>query len=60
MDNFQSEVLQRLTRIESRLNNGLSKTQEDHEKRIRILERGFWIAIGSLMLIEIIFRVFLK
>lgn len=60
MDNFQSEVLQRLTRIESRLNNGLTKTQEDHEKRIRILERGFWIAIGSLMLIEIIFRVFLK
>lgn len=60
MDTFQSEVLQRLARIEARLNNGISQKQDDHEKRIRVLEKGFWVAIGSLMLIEIIFRLLLK
>lgn len=57
---FEQEVLQRLTRIETRLNNGINKVQDDHEKRIRFLEKGFWVAIGSIALLEIILKFFFK
>ena len=49
---FESEVLQRLTVIETKLSNGLTKKLDDHETRVRELEKGFWKAIGALALLQ--------
>jgi hypothetical protein len=57
---FENEVLQRLTSIETKLNNGISARQNDHEKRIRFLERGLYIAIGALGLLQIGLSVLIK
>lgn len=51
---FESEVLQRLSVIETKLSNGFVKTLDDHENRVRFLEKGFWKAIGALLVLEII------
>lgn len=51
--NFEKDVIQRLTRIETQINNGMVKKQDDHEKRIRFLERGFYIAFGGLAILQI-------
>jgi hypothetical protein len=52
--NFESEVLQRLTIIETKLSNGLTRTIQDHEDRVRILEKGFLKALGALAFLEVI------
>ncbi len=54
---FEKAVIERLTRIETKLNNGINKVQEDHEKRIRFLERGLWIAVGVFTLAQIIINI---
>lgn len=54
MQGFESEVLQRLTAIESKLSNGITKTQQDHEERLRVLEKGFWKAMGALALLQVL------
>ena len=51
---FESEVLQRLTIIETKLSNGLVKKLDDHEDRVRVLEKGFWKALGALAFLEVI------
>ena len=55
--NFEQEVLQRLTCIETKLENGIILKQSDHEKRIRFLEKGFYVALGGLALLQIILKV---
>lgn len=54
MENFEREVLQRLTTIETKLGNGITRTQQDHEERIRFLEKGFWKAVGALALLQVL------
>lgn len=46
---IQEEILERLARIESKMDK-----IADHEKRLRFLEKGFWILIGAIGLIEIL------
>ena len=53
---FEKEVVERLTNIEAKLNNGIVRNQQDHEKRIRFLERGFYVAIGGLALLQIVLK----
>ena len=53
-DNFESEVLQRLTAIETQLSDGLIKKLDDHETRVRELEKGFWKAMGALAILQVI------
>ncbi|MGB9590403.1 MAG: hypothetical protein ACP5QG_08985 [candidate division WOR-3 bacterium] len=51
-----TEILERLARIEARLTNGLCRDLEDHEHRIRWLERSIWIALGALAILQIILK----
>ena len=60
MEDFESQVLQRLTSIETKIGNGITSTQKDHERRIRFLEKGFYIALGGLALLQIMIKVFIK
>ena len=57
---FEKEVLERLTRIETQINNGITSKIGDHEKRVRFLERALWIAIGGLGLLQIGLSYFIK
>ena len=57
---FRESVITDLTWIKAKLNNGITSKQEDHEKRIRFLERGLWIAFGGLGLIQFIFKFLFK
>jgi len=50
------EILERLTRIETRLANGICQDIQDHERRIRFLERGFWTAFGALAILQVILK----
>lgn len=52
MDEFQSEVLQRLTAIETKLSNGITAKQKDHEERLRDLETYKWKLVGALTLLQ--------
>lgn len=54
MENFEQQVLQRLTAIETKLSNGITAKQSDHEMRLRVLEQGFWKAMGALALLQIL------
>ena len=56
---FQREVISALARLETKM-NGVCKKQDDHEKRIRFLEKGIWIAIGILVVADIALRTLLK
>ena len=56
---FNEEVLERLTRIETKFDI-VQKTQETQEKindkvdkRLRFLEKGLWMLLGAVALIEI-------
>ncbi|MBX6382153.1 MAG: hypothetical protein IRZ07_04135 [Microbispora sp.] len=40
------EVLERLTRIEVKLDAAISRA-DDHESRLRRLERAVWVATGA-------------
>ena len=60
MDEFQIDVIQRLSTIEAKLSNGITKKQDDHEKRLRFLERGLYIAVGVFTVIQIILNLIMK
>lgn len=51
----ESEILQRLTRIETKLD-----ILSDHEKRIRFLERYAFILVGIFGLVILIIEKFTK
>ena len=51
----ESEILQRLTRIETKLD-----VLSDHEKRIRFLERYAFMLIGVFALITLIVEVVIR
>lgn len=48
----ESEILQRLTRIETKLDSHIGRI-DDHEKRIRFLERYAFMLVGVFGLIAI-------
>ncbi|MEO0248094.1 MAG: hypothetical protein ABIN58_00855 [candidate division WOR-3 bacterium] len=50
------EIIERLARIETRLSNGICQDMEDHERRLRFLERGFWTAFGALAILQVILK----
>jgi hypothetical protein len=43
---MDQEVLERLTRIETKLDAAISRG-DDHEHRLRRLERAVWVATGA-------------
>ena len=51
----ENEILQRLVRIETKLD-----VLNDHEKRIRFLERYAFILIGIFGLIMVVIQTFVK
>ena len=51
----ENEILQRLTRIETKLDSKIEKLA-DHEKRIRFLERYAFMLLGVFGLIMIIIQ----
>lgn len=55
----ENEILQRLTRIETKLDSKIEKLN-DHERRIRFLERYAFILLGVFGLITIIIEVVFK
>lgn len=57
---FRESVIKDLEYIKAKLNNGISARQTDHEKRIRFLEKGFYIAVGVLALLELMLKFWLK
>ena len=63
MENFEKETIQRLTRIETKIDNGISaklieldERHNDSEKRLRFLEKGYFIGFGVLVLAEVLLR----
>lgn len=55
----ESEILQRLTRIETKLDSKIEKLA-DHEKRIRFLERYAFILLGIFGIAVIIIQTITK
>lgn len=55
----ENEILQRLTRIETKLDSKIEKLN-DHERRIRFLERYAFILLGVFGLITILIEVVFK
>lgn len=51
----ENEILQRLTRIETKLDSKIEKLA-DHEKRIRFLERYAFMLLGVFGLIMVIIQ----
>lgn len=58
-ETIEQEILQRLTSIETKIDNGIISKLEDHEKRVRFLERGYFVAFGVLVVLQVFLR-FLK
>ena len=56
---FQKTVIESLTRLETQMAS-VGDKQIDHEKRIRFLEKGIWIAIGIIVIAEVILRAMVK
>lgn len=59
-EDFKTAVLERLVRIETKLNNGINYVQEDHEKRIRSLEKSKWILMGIFIILEMVIITLVK
>ncbi len=59
VDNFQSDTIQRLTRIEQKVDD-YKITLNDHEKRIRFLEKGIWVAVGVIGLLDVFLKFVIK
>lgn len=57
---FRESVIKDLEFIKAKLNNGITARQVDHEHRLRFLEKGFYIAIGVLALMELFLKFWLK
>lgn len=49
------KIFEKIIVVETKLDTVL-KTQSDHEKRIRFLERFSWIIFGAIIIIEFILR----
>lgn len=49
---YQKKVIETLIRLETKMDN-VCKKQDDHEKRIRFLERGAWVIFGVIAIISI-------
>ena len=63
----ESEILQRLVRIETKLegfmqyvNEDVTEKSSDHEKRIRFLERYALLLLGGFGLLMIAIQLFIK
>ena len=56
---FETKVLSALATLNTKMDNTLDK-QRDHEKRIRFLEKGIWIIIGILVVIDIVGRAMIR
>ena len=63
MENFEKETIQRLTRIETKIDNGISAKlvelearHNDSEKRLRFLEKGYFVGFGILVVAEVLLR----
>lgn len=54
---FRESVITDLTWIKAKLNNGITSKQIDHEKRIRYLEKGFYIAVGGLAVLQVVLAI---
>lgn len=50
------QIYEDVTIVKTKLEDFIS-TVDDHEKRIRFLERGFWIAVGVIGLVELFFKI---
>lgn len=60
MENIElNNVIQRLVRIEEKLDQ-YKEYSDDHENRIRFLEKGLWMGLGIIGLIELITNVLIK
>ena len=47
------DILERLARIEAKLNDGLTEAVKGHEKRLRALERFTWAILGVLGTLQV-------
>ena len=47
-----TEIIERLTRIEAKLEDGLLEKVDENTRRIRNLERFWWIALGVLSTLQ--------
>ncbi len=56
---YQKKVIDSLARLETNM-KGVCKKQDDHEKRIRFLEKSIWIAIGVLIVADILLTTMWK
>ena len=56
---YQKKVIDSLARLETNM-KGVCKEQDDHEKRIRFLEKSIWIAIGVLIVADILLTTMWK
>ena len=56
---YQKKVLTSLIRLETKMDS-VCKGQDDHEKRIRFLEKGIWVVIGFILIAEIILRFLIR
>lgn len=54
---FQDKVISTLARLETKMDS-VCKKQEDHEKRLRFLERSTWIVLGVILIITVALRFF--
>ena len=57
---FRESVIKDLEYIKAKLNNGISAKQDDHEKRLRFLEKGLYVAIGGLGLLQVFLKFFIR
>ena len=67
MTDFEADVLSRLVRIETKIDNGIStkikeNTEEikDLKKRTSFLERGLWVAIGVVAVLQLMLKFLFK
>ncbi len=56
---YQKKVIDSLARLETNM-KGVCKKQDDHEKRLRFLERGIWVAFGMLVVADILVNTLVK
>ena len=60
MEDFETTIVERLTRIETKIDNGIISKLSDHEKRLRFIERGFYMILGVSVVLQIVLKVFIK
>ena len=52
-DDLLLEILERVARVEAKLDDGLTETVKGHEKRLRALERFTWAILGVLGTLQV-------